>query len=610
MTADERALITVRVDTDDDLVGARALARRIAEHLRLGPQDTTRVATVVSELARNALRYAHGGAVTFGVTPPSLPRALRVTVRDHGGGIPDLDRVLGGTYRSRTGMGVGLAGSRGLMDAFHVDTSPEGTTVCVEKHLPTGVTDADVERAARDLLLARGADPVRELQAQNHELMDALAALAEREERLRGLNQELEDTNRGVVALYGELEEKAERLREANQLKTMFLSYMSHEFRTPLNSVLGLTRMLLARLDGELTPEQHKQVSLIAGAAGDLLGMVNDLLDVAKVEAGKSDVHVSTFRVDTLFATLRALFQPILTNPDVRLVLDDARDLPPLTTDEGKVSQVLRNFVSNALKFTPRGEVRVHVALVDGGRAVRFEVRDTGIGIPVEEQGRLFQDFTQVRSRPGRAGGTGLGLSLARKLTELLGGTVGLTSEPGRGSVFHATFPVTYAGPEVQGVNGEVPAAPAGEGPSTSTRPLVLLVDDNEADRYLLGALLAREHFDVREEGGGEAALRVVRDAPYRAVLLDLSMPDLSGLDVLARLRADPATRALPVLIVTSQVLTDDDLARGGALGATFHAKDRLYQGDTDGLVSTLWAAVRRAASHGEDAAGHDVSAE
>lgn len=583
-------LLTIHLKAERHLVDARARARQIAALLRLDAQDQVRIATVTSELVRNALRYAGGGRVEFALDSGTEPRLLTVRVSDRGPGIPDLDGVLNGTYTSPTGLGVGLTGSRRLMDTFQVESGPDGTTVTVGKRLPPGLTRPDVLATAEALARVQPSGANSELWVQNQELLDMLATLAEREERLRSLNRELEDTNRGVVALYAELEEQADRLREANALKTKFLSYMSHEFRTPLNSILGLTRILLAGLDGDLTEEQRKQVELIKGASGDLLEMVNDLLDLAKVEAGRTDVVVTTFEVSQLFATLRAMFLPLVTTPDVRLVFDDASALPRLRTDEGKVSQILRNYIANALKFTTRGEVRVSATLDEGGQSVRFWVHDTGIGIPATELPRLFQDYAQVTTPlQNTPKGTGLGLSITRRFAELLGGRVGVRSTPEVGSSFFADIPVVVPGAAPEGA-----PEPAPDATPPPSRPRVLLVDDNEADRYLLSTLLAREHFGVETATDALEGLVRARSEAWHAVLLDLNLPDRSGTEVLRLMRASPETRHLPVLIVTSQLLDAGTREAIEALGASVHAKARLYQGDGSDLVTALWRAVRQ----------------
>jgi len=225
------------------------------------------------------------------------------------------------------------------------------------------------------------------------------------------------------VALYAELDEKADHLRRADDMKTRFLSNMSHEFRTPLNSIQALTRLLLERSDGGLTSERTRQVEFIRKAAQDLTELVNDLLDLAKVEAGKTVVRPIEFEAANLFGALRGMLRPLLVNESVALVFEDTSSVPTLFQDEGKVSQILRNFISNALKFTERGEVRVSATFVDDEMAVAFSVADTGIGIAAEDQERIFHQFGQLENPLQRkVRGTGLGLPLTKKLVEILGG--------------------------------------------------------------------------------------------------------------------------------------------------------------------------------------------
>ncbi len=268
------------------------------------------------------------------------------------------------------------------------------------------------------------------------------AALEESRRELRELREELEETNRGVLALYAELDAQAEQLRQATELKSRFLAYMSHEFRTPINSIRSITRLLLDRVDGPLTEEQEKQVTFVQNNAAEFAEMVDDLLDLAKVEAGRVEISPAWFEMVDLFSALRGMFKPVLTNPAVSLVFEEPQGLLKLYTDDRKLSQILRNFISNALKFTPRGEVRVSARL-EGTERVTFSVSDTGVGIAPEHLPTLFEDFAQVRSPlQKRLRGTGLGLSLSKKLAQLLGGSIAVESEPGKGSAFHLTIPV------------------------------------------------------------------------------------------------------------------------------------------------------------------------
>lgn len=286
------------------------------------------------------------------------------------------------------------------------------------------------------------------------------ADLAGKHQELERLNAELFDTNRGVLALYAELDQQAEGLRRAGDLKSRFLSNMSHEFRTPLNSILALSRLLLDRVDGDLTGEQQRQVGYIQRSANELLELVNDLLDLAKVEAGKITVRPLEFSIDNLFAALRGLMRPVLTAAQVELVFEDCSALPPLFGDEAKVAQILRNFLSNAIKFTRRGEIRVSARLLPAGTPADAElqrpitqeslllcVADTGIGIAPQDQERIFDEFTQVdHDLQAQLRGTGLGLPLCRKLATVLEGEIWVRSEPNIGSRFYLLLPRKFRG--------------------------------------------------------------------------------------------------------------------------------------------------------------------
>ena len=276
--------------------------------------------------------------------------------------------------------------------------------------------------------------------------MDQQAALvAQLQAEAIALREELDETNQGVLALYAELDTQAEQLRQASDLKSRFLSYMSHEFRTPLGSILSITGLLTDELDGPLSPEQHKQVAFVSVAARELSDMVDDLLDLAKIEAGRITISPAWFDMFDLFAALRGMFRPIVDASAVDLIFEEPVGLPKLYTDDKKLAQILRNFISNSLKFTTRGEVRVSARL-EGHDHVRFAVSDTGIGIAPQLHGALFEDFSQVDSPlQKRLRGTGLGLSLCKRFAQLLGGDVGVQSTPGTGSTFFVIIPLAIA---------------------------------------------------------------------------------------------------------------------------------------------------------------------
>ena len=389
--------------------------------------------------------------------------------------------------------------------------------------------------------------------------------LRERQEELAQLNRELDETNRGVVALYAELNDKADFLQRASELKSHFLSNMSHEFRTPLNSITALSQILLDRLDGSLTPEQEKQVTFIRRSAQDLTDLVNDLLDLAKVEAGKVIIRPVNFRVDGMFAGLRGMLRPLLAqNSSVNLVFEDPVDIPELFTDEAKISQILRNFISNALKFTERGEVRVTVATGHNNTVV-FSVSDTGIGIAEEDQQRIFDEWTQVEGRLQKAvKGTGLGLPLSRKFAELLGGNVYVRSELGVGSTFVAAIPLQYA--------GKAEAVYVQESPWVldANKFPVLIIEDNREALFIYDKYLRDTRFQVVPAKNLKEARATLRSMRPKAIILDVLLEGEHSWELLQELKQDPTTVNIPLFVVTVVENRDKALALGAD---AFHTK-------------------------------------
>ncbi|HEX2446498.1 MAG TPA: ATP-binding protein [Vicinamibacterales bacterium] len=681
------SLLSLALHHEQDVVTARQRAGQIAALLGFDQSEQTRVATAVSEIVRNAFRYTGSGVVNYSVEGETIPQLFIITVSDRGRGIANLDKVLAGRYQSTTGMGIGLAGARRLMDGFHLESGTTGTTVVLKKLLPRRAPLADRTRLAqiaRDLAARKPVGLVEEVQRQNQELLRALAELNRRQEELVRLNRELGDTNRGVVALYAELDEKAEHLRRADELKSRFLSNMTHEFRTPVNSILALTTLL------EQGPQPEPELKYLRKAAEQLSELVNDLLDLAKVEAGKIEVHPAEFEVSNLFGALRGMLRPMLVNQSVTLVFDEPDGLPLMRTDEGKVSQILRNFISNALKYTERGHVRVSAQLDSAREEIVFAVADTGIGIAPEDQLRIFDEFSQLDNpMQRRFKGTGLGLPLSKRLTELLGGRLRVDSTPGVGSTFYAAIPVTYKPPLAADLPAQVwtldgsrqpvlviedafdaqlfyekilkgspfqtlaarnlrearqalsrfrPAAIildivlAGEdgwtflgqlkhAPETQAIPVlvvstiddrakgmllgadvyavkpvdrrwlvetlgrltgigpprrVLLVDDQEATRYVLMQFLSTGHYAAIEAQTGEEGIQKAREEQPDVILLDLGLPDMNGREVLRRLKAEPATTQIPVVIVTSARLSRKEHAMLAGSVAAVVSKDSL----------------------------------
>lgn len=554
-------LLSMDLRHEQDVVRTRQRARELAGALNFDHQDQIRIATAVSEIARNAIEYGRSGRVDFAIIQEDKGKSsFVIEIKDSGPGIEDLDRILSGQYTSSTGMGLGIIGAQRLMDGFHVESDRErGTRVVLTKLMPMRLVPLDrkkLESVVDKAVRGETNEPYRELEQQNRELLSTLEQLNARQSELVQLNKELDETNRGVVALYAEINDKADYLQRASELKSKFLSNMSHEFRTPLNSILALSRILLDRLDGDLTREQEKQVQYIRRSAEQLIDMVNDLLDIAKVEAGKITVRPTEFDAQALFGSLRGVLKPLLVSQRVNLVFEDPENVPPLYTDDSKVAQILRNFISNALKFTERGEVRVSVTMLDSEH-VRFSVQDTGIGIAEQDQERIFEEFSQIENPlQKQAKGTGLGLPLSRKLAALLGGTVTVESTLGVGSVFSLIIPLRFK------------EATDSRRPIASSEPTVLVIDDDEVSRYLLKSLLHGANFRISEASNGLEGLQTAQAVIPRVVFLDLNMPDLTGFEVLERLKNEPKTAEIPVVIYTSKVLDEKEISTLGKAAA------------------------------------------
>jgi signal transduction histidine kinase/CheY-like chemotaxis protein len=567
-------LLSLFLHDEQDVVFARQRARQVAALLTLDPIEQARLATAVSEIARNAFIYAGGGRVSFEVEGSKPPQLLTIRVTDSGPGISNLDEIMSGLYQSKTGLGLGVIGARRLVDVFEIDSSPSGTAISMKKLLPERapvVTPRDESRLASALASVRPSGPLTEIHKQNQELLRALEDLRNRQDDLERVNRELEDTNRGVVALYAELDERADHLRRVDEVKTRFLSNMTHEFRTPVNSILSLTTLLADRL--EIDEHEKSEVFYIRRSAQQLAELVDDLLDIAKVEAGKVDVHPTIFEIRDLFGALRGMLRPLLINDALSLVFDDPQDLPPICSDERKVSQILRNFISNALKYTERGEVRVTARLSADGDRVELSVADTGIGIPETDVSRIFDEFVQIENPlQRRVKGTGLGLPLSKRLAELLGGQISVQSTLGQGSTFRVTLPLMPAD------------LGTGLAPDPS-RKAVLVVDDDDADLLLYERALAGTEYQIVPVRSAAAATKALESIQPAAIILDIRLHGDEAWDFLAKLKQRVPTNRVPVLVVSSI----DDGRKALALGAdTYRAKPI----DAEWLQRTLGALV------------------
>jgi signal transduction histidine kinase/CheY-like chemotaxis protein len=440
-----------------------------------------------------------------------------------------------------------LAGGEPVTCAF--SGGPREGGVALVGNLAPSAYGGALERVASTM--AELADLHRRSERQQREL-------ERRNEELVRLNRELDDAGRGVVALHAELDEKADTLHRADQVKSHVIAHVSHEFRTPINAILSMAGLLLDRIDGELTPEQERQLGFIRTSAEALSILTNDMLDLSRAEIGKLQLRIAPFEAGRLLGAVRGMLKPLHARDEVRLEFEPAEGVPPLETDEPKVAQVVRNLVTNALKFTERGEVRVRAARGPGD-TVSFAVTDTGMGIAPEDQQRIFEEFVQVDNPlQGRVKGTGLGLSLSRALADLLGGTLTVASSPGRGSTFTLTVPRVH--PDATEMRE---LAERAERPDPLRTPVLVVEDDRQTlvlyEKYLSGA--GYQVIPVRSVDEARHALGRVRPA---AIVLDVVLEGESTWGFLAELKEHPDYRHIPTLVVT---VTDRE-QRARALGA------------------------------------------
>ena len=449
-----------------------------------------------------------------------------------------------------------------------------------------------------------------ELTEQSRSLQDSQVRLEEQQTELEQTNMQLEEQTQilemqkeDMTRAKDEIEAQARELEQAGRYKSEFLANMSHELRTPLNASLILARQLGDNATGTLTPEQVSYARTIEAAGRDLLALINEVLDLAKVEAGRMEVNPSTVRLSALIQNLRGQFEPMAREKDLRLRMQLAAETPEvIETDQQRLEQVLKNLLSNAIKFTERGEVSLEIARAADGR-IAFAVHDTGIGIAEDQRQVIFEPFRQADGTTNRKyGGTGLGLSIAQEFTRLLGGEIRLESEPASGSAFTVVLPERYDPAQVVGAEKGVgrashtdtlfateasrkqhragtgmlsdsgshiapapvtPAVPDDREQLSGDRRTVLIVEDDDTFARILSDLAHEQGFQALIATTAAEALILAPQFLPNAILLDIGLPDTSGLSVLDRLKIDARTRHIPVHIVSLHDYTQTALSLG-----------------------------------------------
>jgi signal transduction histidine kinase len=442
-------LLTVALRRESDILLARQRAREVSQFLGFSTGDTTRITTALSEIARNAFEYAGGGRVAFAIESRPLDREdLEICVADEGKGIADLPAVLSGRFQSRTGMGIGINGSRALMDRFAITSVlGRGTTVVMAKTRPWSAAklgEADVARLIAELAKASEATPLGELQLQNQALLNALQELTKRQSEIERL---------GVIA--GQARDRAEEAQLVAErslvVRERFMALTTHELRTPLNAITGYLDLLAEELTTSLTERQKGYFTRVQRACKHLLGVTNDFLDMAQGDAGRLSVARHDGAARQVMSEASALVAPQAAARRVTVHLIETTDHVMYLGDVDRVRQILVNLLGNAVSFTPPGgTVDVIATRVGAGspgsgslaeqRCV-IRVVDSGPGIPSDKLNHVFEPFVQLSS-DGQASrkGSGLGLTVSRQLAMLMGGDLTVEST-GKGAVFALWLP-------------------------------------------------------------------------------------------------------------------------------------------------------------------------
>ena len=384
--------------------------------------------------------------------------------------------------------------------------------------------------------------------------------------------------------LFSEIEDKSRQLAEASQHKSQFLANMSHELRTPLNAIIGVTEML--REDAEALQQDLEPLDRVLGAARHLLALINDILDLSKIEAGRMELQLETFALAPLIASVVKTIEPLAAKNANQIAVNCHGAIGILHADQMRLRQALLNLLSNANKFTDHGTISIDARQreEDGRDWITISVADTGIGMTAEQMGKLFQEFSQADASTTRKyGGTGLGLAISKRFCQMMGGDIAVESEPGKGSTFTIRLPRVAQSEERLVTEAPRQSRAQGAHPITEgmEEPLILVVDDDATVRELVQRHLERAGFAVVAATGGQEGLRLVRELRPAAVTLDVMMPDLDGWTVLAAIKGDPALASIPVVLMSIV----DQKNRGYALGAADYLVKPV---DRAKLVATL----------------------
>jgi signal transduction histidine kinase len=430
-----------------------------------------------------------------------------------------------------------------------------------------------IANARTDALLEQSQRLTAELQSRQMELQRSNAELADKAALLAAQNRDIETKNAEIEQARQEIEERAKQLDQASRYKSQFLANMSHELRTPLNSLLVLARLLAQNPHGNLSIKQVEYATVIHSSGSDLLRLINDILDLTKVEAGKMDINPERFALAGLIEDLRGVFRPLTEEKGLALTITTSPSVPAgVLTDKQRLRQILYNLLSNAVKFTEHGRVELLIdtaggSLPESGSRIVFSVNDTGIGISRDNLTSIFSAFQQADGTTSRRyGGTGLGLAICREVAARLGGEVTVRSELGAGSTFALHLPLAqqplpqYGGqhPRPVTTDGSVRPVPAAMSHEALRGHQVLVVDDDPRNAFVLTDVLEMHGMTVVQATDGRQAIEQLAAGNIDLVLMDVMMPQLDGYETTRAIRRMPQYASLPVIAVTARAMQGD----------------------------------------------------
>ncbi len=528
-----------------------------------------------------------------------ITHAVQLSQADGGGTIYEYNEAAG-VFEPRANYGVSDAVVESLRDS-RIRLGDTAVGICAVQRSPFQIPDLekDLEYRLRDFLMREGVRALVAVPLLREETIVGAIVVRRKtpgefpQSVLKLLQTFTSQSVLGIenARLFKEINAKSEQLAAASRLKSQFLANMSHELRTPLNAIIGVTEMLHEDAVDLKREDELEPLERVLRAGKHLLALINDILDLSKIEAGKMDIHIDSFAIEPLVKDVVQTISTMAAKNGNQVVVDCPADIGTMRADQTRIRQALLNLASNANKFTEKGTVTISArrAVEDGSEWVTMAVTDTGIGLTREQMGKLFQDFVQADASTTRKyGGTGLGLAISRRFCQMMGGDITVASEPGKGSTFTIRLPAETGAAQPAAEVREAAVARPGAAPAGVAT--ILVVDDDATVRETMERYLSREGFAVVTARGGQEGLKLARELRPAAITLDVLMADLDGWTVLAAIKGDPELADIPVILMSIV----DDRKRGYALGATDYMVKPVDRARLSGVLRGICGGVGR----------------